>query len=64
MALNLRMRVLEGTANTGVERRTILTKEKAKAREEKCKLNELWEDTNQKYQSNKIFFFKKSHNYI
>lgn len=44
LALNLRMRVLERTASTGVQR-TIFSKEKGKAREEKLKLNELWEDT-------------------
>lgn len=44
LALDLRMRVLEKTANTGVQK-TLLLKEKGKVREEKCKLNELWEDT-------------------
>jgi len=51
LTLNLTRRVLEGTANTGAER-PMLSKEKGKPREEKCKLNELWEDTKEKYQYN------------
>lgn len=44
LALNLRMRVLERTATAGVQR-TPHSKEKEKETEEKCKLNEFWEDT-------------------